>query len=111
MRVHYNHFVWNNLPPSVRHTDSSSSFKTAIKIYPPFPKLFLTCQSFPQPFLSLWSVSGVCVCVWGGGGGVSVAITTVKCPVLPLYVEDGRCRNFLDYYYSVTRTSYLGLIC
>ena len=38
----------------------------------------------------------VCVCV---GGYFSVAIAIVKCPVLPLYVEDGRCRNLLYYYY------------
>ena len=30
---------------------------------------------------------------------VSVAIAIVKHPVLPLYVEDGRCRNLLYYYY------------
>ena len=39
----------------------------------------------------------VYVCVWGVcvGGCVSVAIAIVKRPVLPLYVEDGRCTNFL----------------
>ena len=44
----------------------------------------------------------VCVCVWGSGVRVgvcvSVAIAIVKRPVLPLDVEDGRCRNFLYFY-------------
>ena len=44
---------------------------------------FVLCHAF-----------GVCVCVWVGGC-VSVAIATVKHPVLLLYVEDGHCRNFL----------------
>ena len=38
----------------------------------------------------------VCVCV---GGCISVAVAIVKRPVLPLCVEDGRCRNFLYHYY------------
>ena len=57
--------VWNNLPRSVRHSDSSSSFKTAPTTHL-FRKLFLTCQGSSQLFLSLSSVGGescVCVCV------------------------------------------------
>ena len=44
----------------------------------------------------------VCVCVYACacvGGCVSVAIGIVKRPVHPLYVEDGRCRNFLYCYF------------
>ena len=43
----------------------------------------------------------VCVCVCGAcvRGCVSVAIAIVKRPVLPLYVEEGHCRNFLYYYH------------
>ena len=37
-----------------------------------------------------------CLCM---GGCVSVAIDIVKCSALPLYVEDGRCTNFLYCYY------------
>ena len=37
----------------------------------------------------------VCVCV---DRRVSVASATVKRPVIPLYVEDGRCTNFPHYY-------------
>ena len=36
---------------------------------------------------------GVCACV---GGCVSVASAIVRRPVLPLYVEDGRCTNVLS---------------
>ena len=66
---------------------------------PTFPKLLRTCQSSPQPLLSLWCVCVcVCVCVCTCVGWcVSVAI--VKRPVLPLYVEDGLCTNFLHHYY------------
>ena len=38
----------------------------------------------------------MCVCVsLCVGVGVSGAISIAKHPVLPLYVEDGRCTNFL----------------
>ena len=99
--------VLNNLPRSVRRSDSFSSFTTALETHV-FFKLFLTCLSFPQLFLSLWSVSGVCVCVCMymcvfvcvcvcvcTDRCVSVAVAIVKCPVLPLHVEDGGCTNFL----------------
>ena len=41
---------------------------------------------------------GVCACV---GGCVSVASAIVRRPVLPLYVEDGRCTDFLYYHFQV----------
>ena len=36
------------------------------------------------------SVSGLCVCKY-----VSVTSAIVKCPALPLYMEDGCCANLL----------------
>ena len=34
------------------------------------------------------------VCAW-----VRVCVAIVNRPVFPLYLEDGRCTNFLNYYY------------
>ena len=85
--------VWNNLPRSVRHSDSSSTVKTALKTHL-FQKCFLPVSLFTAGFFFFWSLrseSGVCVCA-RACACVSVAIAIVKRPVLPLYVEDRLCK-------------------
>ena len=48
--------IWNQLPVSVRHSTSVSSFKSSLKTF-----LFLkTFSSVSLP----WYATGVCVCVW-----------------------------------------------
>ena len=74
--------VWNDLPQTLRHSDSTSSFKAA-PVSMIISKPFFTALPIP-------SFDAVCVCV------VSV---TVKYPVLPPCVVDGRSRNPLYYYY------------
>ena len=93
--------AWISLPRSICHSDSSSSFKTALKTHF-FPNCFQPVSLFHSRVLSLWSVSGVCVCLYVCvcvracvracvRGCVSVAIAIVKRSVLPLCVEEGRC--------------------
>ena len=74
--------VWNNLPQTLRHTDSAS-IRTCLII---ISKLFFTALFIPS---SNAECECVCVCV------VSVI---VRRPVLPPCMVDGRSRNPLYYY-------------
>ena len=73
--------VWNNLPQTLRHSDSASFFKAALKTH-----LFNNCLSqpclYPHPIVcvSVRVCTCVCVCVPACVCAVSVI---VKHPVLP----------------------------
>ena len=85
--------VWNNLPQTLRHSDSTSSFKAALNTHLfNITKLFFTALPIP-------SSDTVCVCV-RVSVHVCVVSVIVKCPVLPPSVVDGRSRNPLYYYYT-----------
>ena len=92
--------VWNNLPQTLHHSDSTSSFKAALKTH-----LFLNCfsQPCPSPHPTLCVCvrvrACVCVCVRACHVCVCVVSVIVKRPVLPPSVADGRSRNPLYYYY------------
>ena len=83
--------VWNNFPQTLRHSDSTSSFKAALKMHLfNISKLFFT--ALPIPLSDAVCVC-VCVCVWCVCVCVCVVSVIVKHPVLPPCVVDGRSRN------------------
>ena len=82
--------VWNNLLQTLRHSDSTSSFKAALKTHL-FNNYFWTVFHSPAHLL-IWH----CVCARACMCVVSVI---VKRPVLPPSVVDGCSRNHLYYYF------------
>ena len=71
------------MPQSLRHSNSSSSFKVALKTFFSQPRPMCVC-------VCACVRACVCVCVCG---------VTVKRPALPPCAVDGRSRNPLYFYY------------
>ena len=103
------------MPQTLPHSDSTSSFKAALKTHL-FKRLFLNSfsQPCPSPRPTLCQCVCVCVCVRVRARAraracmrscvrvcvcVCVVSVIVKRPVLPPSVVDGRSRNPLYYYY------------
>ena len=87
--------VWNNLPQTLHHSDSTSCFKAALKTHL-FNNYFWTVFRSPAHPLVRHCV---CVCVCARTCVcVCVVSVIVKRPVLPPSVVDGCTRNPLYYY-------------
>ena len=93
--------VWNNLPQTFRHSDSTSSFKAALKTHL-FNNYFLNCFSQPCPSLRpTWACACTRVRACARARTCVCVCVIVKRPVLPPSVVDGRSRNPLYYYYYI----------